>query len=442
MDFIPHTSDDQARMLEALGLGSIEELFAGIPPELRARSWDLPQPLSEMEVSGRLTRLAAQNAHDLTCFLGAGFYDHFVPAAVDALLRRGEFYTVYTPYQPEMSQGTLQAIYEYQTAICRLTGLEAANASLYDGGTALYEAAMMAVRKTGRRKLVICRAVNPIYRTMLRSYTANLDLTLVEEEVSSAAGAASLVDEQTAALIMQNPDFFGRLHDFSAAFALARQRGAVAILSANPIALAVAKTPAEMGAEIAVGEGQSLGLSLSFGGPYLGYMAVRQSFLRAMPGRVVGRTQDAQGRTGYCLTLQTREQHIRREKATSNICTNQALCAVAALIYLSLLGRDGLVELARLNMAGAAYARERLSAVPGVSLPDQGPWFNEFRIELPTDARLVVSRLIDKGMAAGFPLGRYYPEQPNSLLVAVTEKRGKEEIGILAEALEAVLEQG
>jgi glycine dehydrogenase subunit 1 len=379
------------------------------------------------------------NAHQLTCFLGAGFYDHFVPAAVDGLLKRGEFYTVYTPYQPEMSQGTLQAIYEYQTAICRLTGLEAANASLYDGGTALYEAAMMAVRKTGRRKLVICRAVNPIYRTMLRSYTANLDLTLVEEEVQSAAGAASLVDEETAALIMQNPDFFGRLHDFSSAFALASARGAVGILSANPIALAVAKTPGEMGAEIAVGEGQALGLPLSFGGPYLGYMAVRSSLLRAIPGRVVGRTHDAQGRVGYCLTLQTREQHIRREKATSNICTNQALCAVAALVYLSLLGRDGLVELARLNMAGAAYARERLGAVPGVRLPDGGPWFNEFRLELPMDARVVVSRLIDKGLAAGFPLGRYYPEQPNSLLVAVTEKRSKEEIGILAEALEAVL---
>ncbi|MBI4797451.1 MAG: aminomethyl-transferring glycine dehydrogenase subunit GcvPA [Desulfarculus sp.] len=439
MDFSPHTDDDRAQMLGAMGLSSVDELFAGIPPELRVRQWDLPRPMSELEVTKRLGRLAERNAHGLTCFLGAGFYDHFIPAAVDALIRRSELYTVYTPYQPEISQGTLQAIYEYQSAICRLTGLYASNASLYDGGTALFEAAMLAVRRTGRKRLVICRAVNPIYRVMLASYTANLHLELVEEDLAGGGCAADLLDDKTAALIMQNPDFFGRVHNYADAFAKAHEMGALAILCCNPLALGVLRTPAEMDADIAVGEGQPLGLPLSFGGPYLGFMAVSEALLRLMPGRVVGRTLDGQGREGYCLTLQTREQHIRREKATSNICTNQALCAVAALIYLSLLGKEGLRELAQLNMAQAAYARQRLTAIPGVRLMDPGPWFNEFRLELPLDARVAVSRLIDKGIAAGFPLGRYYPEQANALLVAVTEKRSKEEIGNLAEALEAVL---
>jgi glycine dehydrogenase subunit 1 len=328
----------------------------------------------------------------------------------------------------------------YQTCVCRLTGLDAANASLYDGGAALFEAAMMAVRKTGRQRLVICRSVNPIYRVMLRSYTANLNLELVEEDLDDPARVAELVDGSCAGLILQNPDFFGRVRDHAAAFAQARAVGALSIISCNPLALALLKTPAEMGADVAVGEGQPLGLPLSFGGPYLGYMAVRQELVRAMPGRLVGRAQDAAGRQGFCLTLQTREQHIRREKATSNICTNQALCAVAALVYLSLLGKQGLVELAEVNMAKAAYARERLTAIPGVDLADAGPWFNEFRVALPIDARLAVSRLIDRGVAAGFPLGRYYPEQPNHLLVAVTEKRSRHDIGLLAEALAAVLD--
>jgi glycine cleavage system P protein (glycine dehydrogenase) subunit 1 len=439
MDFTPHTAADRAGMLEALGLHSVDELFAVIPEELQAKTWDLPEPLSELEVTDHLRHLAGLNAHHLIGFLGAGFYDHFTPAAVDALIRRGEFYTVYTPYQAEISQGTLQAIYEYQTAVCRLTGLDAANASLYDGGTALFEAALIAVRRTGRRRLLVCTSVNPIYRVMLRSYTANLKIDLVEEDIHDPMALDSFLNEETAGVILQNPDFFGRLHDFSFHCARARENGALAILGCYPVALAICKTPGEMGADIAVGEGQSLGLPLSFGGPYLGIMTVRQELIRAMPGRVVGRTKDGQGRTGYCLTLQTREQHIRREKATSNICTNQALCAVAALIHLCLLGKTGLVELARVNMALAAYARSRLTAISGVEMADQGPWFNEFRLRLPLDARLAVSRLIDKGFAAGFPLGRYYPDQANTLLVAVTERRTKDEIGRFAEALEAVL---
>ncbi|MBI5604617.1 MAG: aminomethyl-transferring glycine dehydrogenase subunit GcvPA [Deltaproteobacteria bacterium] len=439
MDFTPHTDQDRAEMLKALGLQSIEQLFEVIPQSLKTRTWDLSAPLSEMEVTDHIRRLADMNAHGLTCFLGGGFYDHFIPAAVDALIRRAEFYTVYTPYQAEISQGTLQAIFEYQSAVCRLYGLDAANASLYDGGTALFEAGLMAIRKTGRKRLLVCTSVNPIYRVMLRSYMANLNIDLVEKELLDLNELSDLMNPQTAGIILQNPDFFGRVHDLSAHCALAKEQGTLAVISSYPVALGVVKTPGEMGADIATGEGQSLGLPLSFGGPYLGIMAVRQELVRSMPGRIVGRTLDGQGRTGYCLTLQTREQHIRREKATSNICTNQALCAVAALIYLCLLGKNGLVELAGMNMAKAAYARKRLTAIPGVELVDRGPWFNEFRLRLPLDAGVVVSRLIDKGFSPGLPLGRYYPEQGNHLLIAVTEKRNKEEIGRFAEALEAVL---
>jgi glycine dehydrogenase subunit 1 len=439
MDFVPHTEEERALMLEAIGVGSTEELFQDIPPELRPKSWDLPQPLSEFEVRRRLEAMANSTAHDLTCFLGAGFYDHYSPAAVDAVLRRGEFYTAYTPYQAEVSQGTLQAIYEYQTAIARLTGMDVSNASMYDGGTAMFEAAMMAVRKTKKTKLLICTSLNPIYRVMLRSYTANLHLELVEADLTKVDDLKTALDDKTAAVILQNPDFFGRIHDLSEHAALAKAQKALVIMNANPLALAVTKTPGEMGADIAVGEGQVLGLPLSFGGPYLGYMATTKKLMRSLPGRIAGRTVDHEGKVGYCLTLQTREQHIRREKASSNICSNQSLCAVGALVFMSLMGKQGMVDLARMNMAKAAYAKNRLLAIEGVENVDEGPFFNEFRIKLPIDARKAVSMMIDKGIAPGFPLGRYYPDQPNNLLVAVTEKRTKEEIGYLAEGLEAVL---
>lgn len=371
-------------MLAALGLGSVEELFAVIPEPLRAKSWDLPAGMSEPEVSQYLAKLAGLNAQNLISFLGGGFYDHHIPAAVDALISRGEFYTAYTPYQAEMSQGILQSIFEYQSAICRLTGLDAANASLYDGGTALYEAAMMAVRKTRRKKLIVCTSVSPIYRIMLETYTVNLHLELVEADVSDPAALEGLLDNDTAGLILQNPDFFGVLHDYTPHFAAVHGIKGLGILGCNPIALAVAKTPAEMGADIAVGEGQPLGLPLSFGGPYLGFMAVSQALLRTMPGRIVGRTHDAQGRTGYCLTLQTREQHIRREKATSNICSNEALCALAAVIFLGLMGKKGLVELAELNMTQAAYARTRLTDIPGWRRWTRAPGSTNFGCACPS----------------------------------------------------------
>jgi len=439
MDFVPHTARDQAEMLAAMGLTSVEDLFNGIPAELRAKSWNLPPGLSELEVDRHLQELAGLNAHELTCFLGGGVYDHFIPAAVGALSSRSEFYTAYTPYQPETSQGTLQSIYEYQTAIARLTGLDASNASLYEGGTGLFEAAVMAVKKTRRRKIIVDTSLNPIYRILLKSYTANMGIEIVEDELAGTDRLKELIDAETAGIMLQNPDFFGRVRDLSPYFDLAHENKALAIMSCYPIALGILKTPAEMGADIALGEGQPLGLPLSFGGPYFGFMAVTKTLVRTLPGRIVGRTKDEEGRVGFCLTLQTREQHIRREKATSNICSNEALCALRGLVYLTLMGKEGLRELAELNVAKAAYARQRLSAIPGVELVDEGPWFNEFRLKLPTDAGQVVGKMLAQGIVAGYPLGRYYPDQTNNLLVAVTEKRTKEEIGLLAEGLEAVL---
>ncbi len=321
--------------------------------------------------------------------------------------------------------------------------MEVANASLYDGGTALYEAAMMAMRITGREKIILAADVSPIYRNMLHCYTANLAIDF--EEIPSHAGrvdhrqVARYVDDRTAAVIFQNPSFFGVVDDLTAAIESVHQAGALAVVSVYPVALGLIKPPGPMGADIVTGEGQSLGIPLSFGGPYLGFMATRKRFVRKMPGRIAGRTTDAAGRQGFVLTLQTREQHIRREKATSNICTNQTLCALRSLIYMTLLGSQGLREVAELCAANAAYAKKRLSQIPGVSIDFDLPTFNEFVVHLPGDAAELVGLLIDKGFAAGFPLGRYYPDMQTDLLVAVTEKHTKQQIGTLAEAMEGVL---
>jgi glycine dehydrogenase subunit 1 len=408
--FHAHSAGDDRALLAELGLKDFDALFADVPAELQTADFPIPAGLSEMEMTRRLNQLADLNTAGLVNFCGGGFYDHFIPAAVDALAGRAEFYTAYTPYQPEVSQGTLQAIYEYQTAIVRLTEMEVANASLYDGGTALFEAIMMAFRITRRRRVLIDAGVNPIYRAMLKCYSANLDFEFVE--VPARKGLADrrafkeLLNESVAAVILQNPNFFGCLEDGSDLIAAAHAAGALGIVSAYPLALGLLKTPGAMGADIVTGEGQSLGLPLSFGGPYLGFMATRRQQVHKMPGRLVGATRDAQGRRGFVLTLQAREQHIRREKATSNICSNEALCALRALIYLSLLGKAGLAETAELCAANAAD---------------------------------IVSLLIDKGFAAGFPLGRYYAGLENCLLVAFTEKRTKEEIDRFAAALEAAL---
>jgi glycine dehydrogenase subunit 1 len=443
MPFIPTTERDRAEMLQAIGVSDMDALFTDIPESVRITGLNLPPGRSEGEVYEQLHQMANRNAHDLTGFLGGGYYDHFIPACVDALSSRSEFYTAYTPYQPEASQGTLQAIFEYQTAICRITEMEVGNASLYDGGTALYEAAMMAVRLTGRRKILLDSGVNPIYRNMLYSYTRNLAVEFVEIPVvhgqSDRDRIVAALDDQTAAIMLQNPNFFGAVDDFTDVIQAAHTRGCLAVMSVYPISLGILKTPGQMGADIVTGEGQSLGLSLAFGGPYLGFMATRVAHVRKMPGRIAGETRDAQGRRGFVLTLQAREQHIRREKAMSNICSNEALCALRALIYLSWLGKGGFKDLAHICAQKAEYAKTRLGAIPGVEVKKSAPTFNEFTIELPCDASDVVSRMIDRGFAAGFPLGRYYKGMENYLLVAVTEKRTREQIGLFAEALEGVL---
>lgn len=439
MPYVPHTEDETRQMLDTVGVSSMDELFADIKPDLRPKSFNLPPGMSEMAVMAHMERLAAKNTTDVVSFLGAGFYDHHIPAAVDTLTNRGEFATAYTPYQPEASQGTLQAIFEYQTAIARLLDMDCANASVYDGGSAIFEAMMMGVRATKRKKLVISEALSPIYRIMLASYTSNLKLDLVT--VPHQDGATDLdalkeaVDTDTAAVVVQNPNFFGHINDFSELFDHARSVKAKSVISVYPLMQSVLKTPGEMGADIAVAEGQSLGMPLSFGGPYLGIMACTQKLVRQMPGRIVGRTTDTKGRTGYVLTLQAREQHIRRQRATSNICSNQSLCALRALAYMSLLGPCGMERTAITCMETAHYAAERLTAIDGVEMMSDAPFGNEFAIRLPLSAYDVVDKLSERGFVPGFPLGRYYKGLENCLLIACTEKHTREDVGILAEML-------
>ncbi len=443
MSYIPHTQEDVRQMLSAIGAESIAELFKDIPASLRPKSFEIPESKSEFEVTRILRKLSAKNATGLVNFVGAGFYDHFIPAGVDAIASRAEFYTAYTPYQPECSQGWLQAIYEYQSIICQLTGLDVSNASLYDGGTALFEAMMMAIRQTGRNKIILDSGVNLIYRTMLYTYTLNLSVEFVEIPVvhgqSSRGELLKHLDDRTAAVILQNPNFFGAVDDHSDIVNEAHKFGALAIASVYPVSLGILKTPGEMGFDIATGEGQSLGIPLSFGGPYLGFMAVKNELARQMPGRIVGASVDSGGKRGFVLTLQTREQHIRRQKATSNICSNEALCALRAAVFVSLLGKEGLKELAEHNYQKAEFAKEELSRVKGVTVKRSSPTFNEFTVLLPGGADELVRRMIEKGFACGFPLGRFYQGMDNYLLIAVTEKRTKEEIVGLAESLEVLL---
>lgn len=444
MPYIPNTDSDIKEMLEAVKCRDMDELWkkaqvTDSPPLLDA----LPHGKSEYEVFQHLSHLASLNAAYLVNFVGSGYYDHLIPAAVSAITGRSEFYTAYTPYQPEASQGTLQAIYEYQSAICRLTSMPVSNASLYDGGTALFEAMMMAVRITGRRQAVISGAVSPIFREMIRCYSTNLDVELIivppGETDSAQDELIKTVSDKTACVLVQYPNVFGSIEEWEETVEHIHRKKALVICSTYPISLALIRPPGEMGFDILTGEGQSLGIPLSFGGPYLGFMAVREKYMRKMPGRLVGRTIDTEGRSGFVLTLQTREQHIRRENAMSNICTNENLCALTALAYLTCLGKKGLVQVARLCAAKAHFARELLLKIKGVEPVGKAAFFNEFVISIPMDASEIVGKMIDKGFAAGFPLGRYYRDRKNQLLVAVTEKRTREEIKSFATALEAVL---
>jgi len=438
MSYVPHTQEEREEMLRAIGVSSIEELFADIGEELRPKSFNLPEGRSEYEVKRHLEELAEKNNTNLTSFLGAGVYDHYIPAAVDALAGRSEFYTAYTPYQPECSQGILQAMYEFQTAICLLTGMDVANASLYDGGTALCEAVMMALRITGRKRIIIEGGVTPIYQRMLFTYAANLavEINCLPSNFLQAEREAILnhLDKDTAAIILQNPNFFGTIDDHTDIVSAAHKAGALVIQVFYPVALGLLKTPGEMGVDIAVAEGQCLGLPLSFGGPYLGLMTCKKEFMRKMPGRIVGATVDKEGKRGFVLTLQTREQHIRRQRATSNICTNAALCALRAVIFLSLLGKKGIKELAALNYHKSEFAKKALREIAGVEVVNT-PTFNEFVIRLKKDAEAVTKALLKQGVVPGLPLGRFYKDRQDCLLVTVTEKRTKEDILKLAEGL-------
>ena len=431
MPWIPTTANEQKDMLTVLGIRSIDDLFNTIPPELRLSEWNLPPGISEMAVRARLDALAAKNCPGNLCFMGGGVYDHFIPAAVDALSSRSEFYTAYTPYQAEAAQGTLQSIYEYQSAICRLTSMEVANASLYDGGTAVFEAATMSSRLTKRFKVLCHPSLNPIYKRMLQTHTANLSFEILDVP---GDGYESQLDG-AACLIVQNPSFHGDIADFSRAAEACHAAGALLVVSFYPISLGLLKTPGQMGADIAIAEGQSLGMSPGFGGPYLGIMATRRNHMRKMPGRLVAQTQDGQGRRGFVLTLQAREQHIRRERAMSNICSNEALCALRALIYLCLLGKEGLREVAEQCHSKAEYLKGLMRATHGMKILNKGPTFNEFVVRLPGPADRAVAQLLDRGFFAGVPLAALDAGEQNDLLVAVTEKRTRADIDAFASSL-------
>jgi glycine dehydrogenase subunit 1 len=438
--FAPHTASEVEEMLSVIGLSSLDELFDQIPPTVRLDgALGLPDGVSELEIVEDLRRLAARNRHldDLVCFAGAGAYDHYVPSVVWALAARSEFSTAYTPYQPELSQGVLQALFEFQSMVCELTGLEVSNASLYDGATALVEAVNMA--RTGERsRVLVSEGVDPRMVETLRTYGKGFGY---EPEVFGAEGGrggSPAVGDDVAAMVVQHPNGLGILEPARELFAAAREGGAKAIQVFDPLSLGVLAPPGELGADIAVAEGQSLGNHLAFGGPYLGLIAARMADVRRMPGRIVGETVDVDGAPGYVLTLQAREQHIRREKANSNICTNQTLMAIAATIYLGWLGPEGLVEVGRQCAAKATYAAAQLSALPGVSMlhPD-APFFKEFALKVPGPADRVVDGLVERGYLGGVPVPR---AGEDVLLVAVTERRTREQIDGLVTAMKEVLE--
>lgn len=444
MDFIPHTSEDDQAMLDAVGARSIDELFEPVPPELRLdRPLDVPVALSEPELIRHLAELAGQSrgAAQLTCFAGGGAYDHHVPAAVRALAGRGEFATSYTPYQPELSQGVLQALFEFQSVVCELYGMEVANASLYDGANSVVEAVNLAVRATKRETVLVSEALHPHYIDVLRTYTSGLGLNIRTVPFNSTGvpdwGSCSSVG--AAAVVVGYPNFFGRVEDLFEASERAHADGALAIAVADPTAMGILEPPGAAGADIAVGEGQALGTPLSYGGPYVGLFATKLQLVRQVPGRIAGETVDADGQRAFVLTLQAREQHIRRAKATSNVCTNQTLMAIAAAIHASWLGPQGLARLGEICARRTAYAAKRLSEIARCNVRFEGPRFKEFVLESPLEGDDLIRRLAKRGLLVGPSLGRWHPKLSNCVLVAVTERRTQEDIDALAEAVEKEL---
>ncbi|HED23872.1 MAG TPA: aminomethyl-transferring glycine dehydrogenase subunit GcvPA [Firmicutes bacterium] len=441
--YLPLTDEDRREMLAAIGAESMEDLFSDIPAEVRVEGdLALSPALSEPEALKHLGELAARNRHCGECisFLGAGIYDHFIPSVVKHITGRSEFYTSYTPYQPEVSQGILQAIFEYQTMICQLTGMDVANASMYDGGTAVTEGAIMGCGATRRSKVLVSRSVSPFYRSILSNYFDSRGLTLEEipltEGCTDLEKLAEMVDDETASVVMQQPNFFGLIEEMEGLAELVHGRKAVLVVCADPLSLPLLQAPSEYGADIVVGEGQCLGVPPSFGGPALGIMAARQKFVRQMPGRIAGETVDSEGNRGYVLTLQTREQHIRREKAASNICSNEALVALAASVYMAALGPQGMREAAMQCLQKAAYARGKISALKGYEDVFPGSSFKEFPIRVPGSVDDLNRALLEKNILGGVNLEPFYPELKQAMLIAVTEKRTRQEIDTLVRELE------
>jgi glycine dehydrogenase subunit 1 len=450
MSYVPNTDADRAAMLKVIGVGEVADLFRDIPEAVRFPELDLPAPVSEWEVLRELKELSEYNVdlEHAPCFLGAGAYHHFVPSVVGHVIGRSEFYTAYTPYQPEISQGTLQSIFEYQSMICALTGMDAANASHYDGATALAEAAVMAVNvgRGKRRKVVVSAGVHPEYRAVVRTYTQGAGVEIAGDEGSpfDPRALVELLDSDTACVVVQNPSFVGHLQEPAALSALAKaahDAGALLVVCADPISLGLFVPPGEYGADIVCGEGQALGGGLNFGGPYLGYFACREQYVHKMAGRIVGQTLDQKGATGFVLTLSAREQHIRRERATSNICSNEALMALAAAVYLTALGKTGLRKVAELCYHKAHYAAQRLSALPGYELRGEGTFFHEFPLQCPRPVQEINDYLLNEwGIIGGYDLARDYPDLAQTMLVCVTEVTTRDEIDTLVEALQGMEE--
>lgn len=448
MTYIPISPKERDAMLATIGVQSLDELFEDVPAKHRFPKLDLPPALTEMEALDELSGLAQANENvrsDLISFLGAGMYNHYIPSVVDHILRRGEFYTAYTPYQPEISQGTLQAIFEYQSLMCALTGMEVSNASHYDGATAAAEAVNMAFAqfRGKRRKVVVAPTVHPQYRAVIRTYTQGMDLQLAGDDQFpitdyQPSDLPSLVDDNTCLVIVQYPDFFGRVYDYTKLVEAAHAKGALVCIVANPTALALFKTPASMGADIVVGDGQPLGIPMWYGGPSVGFFTTRKQYVHKMAGRLVGETVDSKGQRSYVLTLTAREQHIKRERATSNICTNQGLIALGTAVYLSLLGKKGLRQVAELCYQKAHYAAAQLSKIEGMGLCFSEPFFHEFALCVNRPVEEVNAHLLEHGILGGYDLGQDYPALKDHMLIAVTEMNTKEDIDTLVEVLSEV----
>ncbi len=446
MHYIPNTEENRKEMLKSIGVKDFEELLSPIPKEARFKGdLDLPQSMSEFEVSRHLQELADENDHagTHTCFLGGGAYDHFIPAAVGHIISRSEFYTSYTPYQAEVSQGNLQAIYEYQTMIAELTGMDAANASMYDGGSALAEAALLSNNVTRRKEILISKTVHPFYRQVVATYCHRSGITLktIEEKegVIDIEALEKQIGDQTAGVLIQHPNFYGILEDVETIERITHDAGALLTMSVDPISLGILKPPGDYNADIATGEGQALGNALNFGGPYLGIFAVKQKLIRKMPGRIAGLTHDVNGQRGFVLTLQTREQHIRRDKATSSICTNQQLCALAATVYLSLMGKKGMPAVANLCLQKAHYLTNKLEKLEGVTRYSNKSFFKEFAIKCPVPPKKIIDAMEKEKIFAGVDLGRFDYGIEDGLLIAVTEKRTKAEMDRYVEVFSKVI---